>query len=77
LKLILIALDLQSGCSVAGLDRYNISDRQLEGICAQRKLDPFFGTISNNTDFFRAFFGSVDGTTRVFPGSVMFVEIQW
>jgi len=74
LLLFFFVFELLSLCSVVGLNRYNISDRQLEGICVQRNLNTFFSSLSNNNDFFRVLFGFVDGTTQIFQGTVMFVE---
>jgi len=52
-----------------------ITQRQLRGICAQRNLDSLFQKHSNNSDFFQLYFGSVDGTFRIFPGMVMIVAV--
>ncbi|XP_024357414.1 uncharacterized protein [Physcomitrium patens] len=37
-------------------------------VCAQRKLDASFKNMTNSTHFFRVFFGSVDGSSRLYPG---------
>jgi len=53
----------------------DITPRQLQGICAQRNLDSLFQKHSNNTNFFQLYFGSVDGTFRIFPGMVIIVAV--
>lgn len=40
-------------------------------IYMQRNLDEKFKSMSNHTHFFRVFFGSVEGTLKIFPGMVL------
>jgi hypothetical protein len=44
-------------------------------ICAQRALDEVFPNVSNPINNNQVYFGSVDGTTRTYPGAVSLTQL--
>ena len=58
-------------------DMYDLKIANTE--CTQSNLDVQFksSNIGDNAHLFRAFFGSGDGTTRLYPGLILFIQPQF